>query len=197
MQTLKLKLFTTVAACTLAASVTHAALVVNGGFETGSFVGWTQFGNTGGTGVSTISTIPHSGNFGAFFGAEGSLGGIAQTVPTVAGQSYIFDFWLQNSFAGPTQEARVSWNGGVVLLLINPPVSPYTHYTYTVTATGASTPVMFLFQNDPSFFDLDDISVVASGVPVPEPSTYLAGALLLTPFGVHGARYLRNRKQVA
>jgi hypothetical protein len=30
--------------------------------------------------------------------------------------------------------------------------------------------------------------------PVPEPSTYLAGALLLLPFGMHGIRYLGNRK---
>lgn len=29
---------------------------------------------------------------------------------------------------------------------------------------------------------------------VPEPATYLAGALLLLPFGVHGIRYFRNRK---
>ena len=34
-------------------------------------------------------------------------------------------------------------------------------------------------------------------VPIPEPSTYLAGALLFIPFGVHGIRYLRSRKQVA
>ncbi len=30
---------------------------------------------------------------------------------------------------------------------------------------------------------------------VPEPSTWFAGALLALPFGVHGVRYLRNRKQ--
>jgi hypothetical protein len=34
-------------------------------------------------------------------------------------------------------------------------------------------------------------------VPIPEPSTYLAGALLFIPFGVHGIRYLRSRKQIA
>jgi hypothetical protein len=34
-------------------------------------------------------------------------------------------------------------------------------------------------------------------VPIPEPSTYLAGALLFIPFGVHGIRYLRSRKKVA
>ena len=33
--------------------------------------------------------------------------------------------------------------------------------------------------------------------PVPEPSTYLAGALLLLPFGLQGIRHLRCRKQAA
>jgi len=30
---------------------------------------------------------------------------------------------------------------------------------------------------------------------VPEPSTWVAGALLALPFGVQGVRYLRNRKR--
>ncbi len=34
-----------------------------------------------------------------------------------------------------------------------------------------------------------------SGTPVPEPSTYLAGALLLIPAGLQGFRALRNRRQ--
>lgn len=32
-------------------------------------------------------------------------------------------------------------------------------------------------------------------IPVPEPSTFIAGALLALPFGVQGFRYLRNRKR--
>jgi fibro-slime domain-containing protein len=32
---------------------------------------------------------------------------------------------------------------------------------------------------------------------VPEPSTYIAGIMLLMPFGVQGVRYLRNRKVVS
>ena len=42
---------------------------------------------------------------------------------------------------------------------------------------------------------------IRSGVPpeptVPEPSTFIAGALLLLPFGLQGIRHLRNRKQTA
>lgn len=44
---------------------------------------------------------------------------------------------------------------------------------------------------------IDDFSIAAKGAEavVPEPSTYLAGLLLALPFGVHGVRYLRNRKR--
>ena len=44
---------------------TPANLVVNCGFETGDFTGWTQSGNTGFTGVST-GIYAYSGNYGAF-----------------------------------------------------------------------------------------------------------------------------------
>lgn len=39
---------------------------------------------------------------------------------------------------------------------------------------------------------IDDFSITAAAVP--EPSTFIAGALLALPFGVQGIRYLRNRK---
>ena len=37
----------------------------------------------------------------------------------------------------------------------------------------------------------------ADTTPVPEPSTYIAGALLLLPFGAQTLRHLRSRKQVS
>jgi hypothetical protein len=43
---------------------------------------------------------------------------------------------------------------------------------------------------------LSGIQIVAAA-PVPEPSTFIAGALLALPFGLQGFRWLRNRKQVA
>jgi hypothetical protein len=38
-------------------------------------------------------------------------------------------------------------------------------------------------------------NVLISGAAVPEPSTWVAGALLALPFGLHGVRYLRSRKR--
>jgi hypothetical protein len=42
-------------------------------------------------------------------------------------------------------------------------------------------------------FGIDNFSLSYSAVP--EPSTFIAGALLALPFGVQGVRYLRNRKR--
>ena len=42
---------------------------------------------------------------------------------------------------------------------------------------------------------LDNVSI--SDAAVPEPSTYIAGALMLLPFGLQGIRHLRSRKQAA
>ena len=40
---------------------------------------------------------------------------------------------------------------------------------------------------------VDDFTINAT--PIPEPSTFIAGALLALPFGLQGVRYLRNRKR--
>jgi hypothetical protein len=44
-------------------------------------------------------------------------------------------------------------------------------------------------------FRLDDVKLEGIPAVVPEPSTWVAGALLALPFGVHGVRYLRKRKR--
>ena len=41
---------------------------------------------------------------------------------------------------------------------------------------------------------MDEVRIITAVAPVPEPSTYLAGALLALVFGVQGVRSLRNRK---
>ena len=41
------------------------------------------------------------------------------------------------------------------------------------------------------------LKIDATPAPVPEPSTNIAGALLLLPFGLQGIRHFRSRKQAA
>src|SRR5262245_46093102 len=74
-------------------------LIVNGGFETGDFTGWTLSRNTTLFGVDHDA---HSGNWAAFFGAVGSPTYLMQqTITTTPGATYTLDFWLKND-SGPS-----------------------------------------------------------------------------------------------
>jgi hypothetical protein len=140
-------------------------LVLNPGFETGDFSNWTQFGNTGNT---AVDTVPHTGSFDALFGPVGSLGGITQALPTIAGASYSLQFWLQND-GGTPNEFLVQWDGTTVIDTINAGGFGFTLFAFTQVASSTSTQLSFSFRQDPNFFSLDDISVDLSAVP--EPST--------------------------
>src|SRR5207245_628144 len=78
-----------------------ANLIVNGGFETAAFDGWTQVGNTSST---FVDGDPNLGDQAAWFGPTGSSGGILQSFATTIGATYHFDFWLKNT--GSPSEAH-------------------------------------------------------------------------------------------
>ena len=141
-------------------------LVVNGSFTTGNFSGWTLGGNDGSTQWGPpifIDTNAEGGStYAAGMGSIGADGTLSQTIATTAGQTYTLSFWLQNEASG-TNDFKAIWNGQTLLSLTNAAQSGYTQYTYTVTATGSTTTLEFSAANGPSQWDLDNISLTASG----------------------------------
>jgi hypothetical protein len=181
METSKI-LCSVLAAATLvwAAECASANLIINGGFESGDFTGWTHsdISNDGVDGPSA-----HSGSFGAFLGQDGSRpASLSQSFATTAGASYNLGFWLANESSGecpncsvvrvnpPPVSFEVYWNGSLIYSLVNPIAFSYMQISKLgLLATGGTSTLEFVYRNDPSFFDLDDISVdLASAVQVPD-----------------------------
>jgi hypothetical protein len=160
----------------------HAGnLVTNPGFETGDLTGWTMTAAGCGSdfGVGNWGPGVNSGNNAAEFGGTcaGSYDVISQALPTVAGESYVFSYWLASD--STNNGAQAFWDGNLIQSLTNF-VQPYTFYSFTETASSSSTTIAFGGYNVPAFNGLDDVSV---GSAAPEPSSLillgLGSAMLL------------------
>jgi hypothetical protein len=158
-------------------------LLVNGGFETGDFTGWTQWGDPSFTGVETLH--PHSGTHDAFFGPSVGLGGIMQDVATTPGQTYTLSLWLAHPFTSIGTEYQVQIGGTIVDDQINMANIPYTQFTYTYTATSTTTTIQLGFLEPPSYFYVDDVSFTPNS-PAPAPHGRSAPA----PHGGSGGGHL-------
>jgi len=177
-------------------------LVTNGDFETGDFTGWVQSGMTAeddmgnlyypGTGVYTGQGV--GGTYGAYLGPVGSMGYLTQSLATIAGQAYTLSWALDSGGFTPNQ-FQVSWNGNVIFDQTNIPEQGFQTYSFSVLATGSSTSLEFGFQNDPTFFHMDNVSAAAEPAPgaVPVPAAaWLLGSGLLGLVGVSRRRHLCN-----
>ena len=144
--------------CFAGASTAQAQnLVTNGGFETGTFSGWTVTPAATGSWIVIFTNpgVGHTGNSFAQFLAFGGLDDrISQNLSTAPGATYTVDFWLR-SFQ---DNFHVAWNGTTIMDIAaaNEPTT-WTEFTQTVTASGSTSTIAFSGQG--SFF-LDDVSVV-------------------------------------
>ncbi len=152
--------------------------LINPGFETGDFTGWTQSGNTGYTDV--FADVAHSGTYSAYFGPIGSVGYISQNVTTVPGGVYDVTFYLMGS--GSPNAVEIWWDGSLAMAWENVNQPEWTLWgAFDLVASGSSTELRLGFRNDPAYIYIDDVEVNGESA-IPEPSTVvlsLAGAGLL------------------
>src|SRR4029453_7386079 len=111
-------------------------------------------------------------------------GFISEDLATIAGGSYVLDFWLAN-LGGPANFFGVNWDGSTIFSLTDSSAFGYTEYTFNVTASTGSTPLQFGFMQNPSFFLLDDVTVK----PVPDTGSTVS----LLGFVTLGVAALRRR----
>ena len=146
-------------------AVFNSGLVVNGGFETGGFTGWTLISPNFTTKVDNgaISGIPpYSGNFEAASDAFGALDYLSQTLATTPGASYTLSLWLDSPDGVTPNKFLVSWNGNILFDQRDMPALGWTNLQFLVSATGASTVLQFGFRDDNSYLALDNVSVLPS-----------------------------------
>ncbi len=165
--------------------VANAEMIINSGFETGNFSGWTISGTSTNLGVDFGITHGdvHSGSSAAWFGALSGITYISQTLATIPGQAYFLSFWGENVTpdSPPPQNHIEAWWGGTQLLDGGDvPVKPWSEGSAAVVASGSLTELKLGFQNGPGYWVIDDVSAT----PVPEPggvSLWAVGFGLLAP----------------
>ena len=130
---------------TLAGSAS-AALITNGGFETGDFTGWTLSKNFNQSEVE--STDVFAGDFAACFGPNGKLGFLSQAISTEPGQTYTLSFVLLNE-QSRHNEFLVQVDGDVVTDLVDASQFDWTPFSVNFVADDSQTTIDFGFRHAP------------------------------------------------
>jgi len=174
------------ASITVTNAPVYSGLVLNGGFETGDFTGWTVSGAVSNNidvfvdNGSQSGIKPLSGQYLAALGPVGSLSYLSQTVATSAGAAYLLSLWLDSPDGQRPNEFLVSWNGNTLFNETNLPPIGWTNLHFLVAATASNTVLSFGFRDDPSYLGLDDVSIAPAsfgmgGVQVSGTNLVLAG----------------------
>ena len=173
-----------------------SSLVLNGGFESGDFSYWTLSGSSADSFSSVdngSAVTPRSGNYVAALGEVGALASLTQNLPTLPGQPYLLSLWLtvtsDSSGAATPNVLRVQWNGKNLFAAVNMPESGWNNMQYIVSAAGTNSVLNFLFQDDPAYLGLDDVSVVPIAAPRFQPVVQSNGSIQLSWSSAAGISY--------
>ena len=170
-------------------------LIVNGGFETGDFTGWTTGSNS--FPQSIVGVPVNSGNFAAqIAGFSSNPDTLSQTIATTVGQTYDLSFSRFQAGGQPPISLTVTWDGTPVFSEVNPGAQPYQTFSFQVVGTGSDT-LVFTSANDKAFTYLDDVSVNAVNA-VPLPSTLVMSSIMFGMVGVAWSyRRLKDTARIA
>ncbi len=169
----------------LGTSAMAAELVVNGGFESGDFTGWTT-AITNFTFVSNSVNVnpvtPISGTYSAWFGQFRTDATISQTLHTCPGDVYVISFDLGHFNPGTdfNNDFSVMFDGVTILTLSHQLAFGDTHYAAAVVATTNNTLLTIAGRDDPTFYVLDNVSCQG------EVCSPLPGSLMLLGSGFLG-----------
>ena len=175
-----------------------AGLIVNGGFETHDFNGWTLNANGAFVVSNSEGFLPSEGTYFAELGDSSPAGGtLSQTINDTAGQDYLLSLHLGSDGQTPN-EFKIEWNGKTLYDQTNLPntrnnPSQYNLLSFQVVGTGSDT-LTLVERNVQGFLALDDVSLSPQDVTdaAPEPSTLV---LSCTALGAIALRRMRRFAQ--
>jgi hypothetical protein len=179
-------------------------LVQNSSFQTGDFTDWNvtetipgnNYGVTSGD-KDAAGPVPYMSQYGAYFNENGGTMNLSQNVVIPTAGTYNISAWVEPIFSDDDY-FTISLGGTVVSYTDFTVGQPYTEISVTVSASAGSQVLDFQFTPNSGAMFFDDASLTAVvTTPVPEPTTLIAGALTLLPFGSSAVRHFRRKLQAA